>query len=49
VFSGEQEKLKQLRSHLKTKKIKSLFLEVSTAFHCPILTKGKAEFKEFLS
>lgn len=48
VFSGDLEILKGVSDALKKAKINNLFLRVSAAFHCSLMEKIKARFKEFL-
>ncbi|CAD8117525.1 unnamed protein product [Paramecium sonneborni] len=48
VYSGDKESLKLMQNELKKIKVNSLFLEVSAAFHCSLLSKGKWEFEKEL-
>ncbi|CAK57798.1 unnamed protein product (macronuclear) [Paramecium tetraurelia] len=48
VYSGDKESLKLMQAELKKQKVNSLFLEVSAAFHCSLLSQGKLEFEKEL-
>ena len=48
-MAGEKNALEQIRNVLKKEKVSSLFLPVSTAFHCPLLEGMKKPYSDFLS
>lgn len=48
VFSGDLQLLKQFSEELRKKRIASMFLKVSAAFHCSLLREIEVEFEDFL-